>query len=616
MKTEQDKRFIAESAVSFLAALIWAFFVCKSMAFAQGAGSQAPTGVQVPTGQSSPSTRPSPAQKTIGKPQTTPVQLPSPGLPAQKAPGVIRITPDSSSESDLGSSETNHFKIPPPVDSSGNVIKRNPPLLLRSDDPTSELEESHDRNSVVSVEQLRLHSAVRADSFKPIRLEVSYDQAITLEEALKYAIDNNLAVKISRENLNYQNYVLYGQVANMLPNLTMAYNLTRTDIFNEKITSLATVFLTRVSYPVFQGGNVVQSILGQYYRAKGWHQAFKASISDELLDLYQKYNAVLLNRALLQIRAKAVEVSQEQLHSNTSTYQSGTGTSLAVAQAVAQLATDKQALLQQQVTMRNSALQLNFSMNFPMAVNLVPVEELIIEKSLFPANATMDTLVNLALRNRPELREYEDFKVAAARNVYVAAAPLYPQLSFFTQFSYTDTVARSTAKATDTTTTSSSGASGTSTAGAGVFGGLFQTYQEGLALVWSLNNMGLTSVANIYAAQSLNRQAQVQANQELQTVIQSIHTDYLNWRAAREQIDNAALGVRASTQELRIAQSRLDAGVGTNLEVIQGQRDFINSLTTQVQAIVNSNLAQAQLLHDTGLISSNSLLHGYKGNLQ
>jgi outer membrane protein TolC len=55
--------------------------------------------------------------------------------------------------------------------------------------------------------------------------------------------------------------------------------------------------------------------------------------------------------------------------------------------------------------------------------------------------------------------------------------------------------------------------------------------------------------------------------------------------------------------------------VGTTLEVIQAERDYINSLTTQAQAIVGSNLAQAQLLHDTGIISADALLHGYKGNI-
>src|ERR1700733_15144889 len=132
------------------------------------------------------------------------------------------------------------------------------------------LDRKHDENNTLSVDALTLHSSLKAESFKPIRLEIAYDESITLAEALHYTIENNLAIKISKDNLNYQRYVLYGSVANLLPNITTAYNLTRTNILNEHVQSLARVFLTRVSYPIFQGGSVVYSILGQYLREKGW----------------------------------------------------------------------------------------------------------------------------------------------------------------------------------------------------------------------------------------------------------------------------------------------------------------------------------------------------------
>jgi outer membrane protein TolC len=360
------------------------------------------------------------------------------------------------------------------------------------------------------------------------------------------------------------------------------------------------VFIPRVTYPVFQGGSVLYSVLGQYARERGWTAAYHASINDALLDVFQKYNNLLLNRVLLQIRAKAVEVSQEQLKVNQSLERSGTGTRFAIMQSETQLANDRQALLEQQVMVRQSALALNFSLNYPMAVNLIPAEETISEEPLFRAHATIAELINLSLKRRPDLREYELFKFAAGRNVQVAAAPLYPTVAFYTQYSYANT-------------TNNPPASELGTAGAGVFGGMFKTYQEGMGLVWNLNGVGLVSAANIAAAQSLARQAGVQANQELQTIFMQVRTSYLNWRVAREQIDNAATGVDSSAEALRLAELRLRQGVGTNLELIQAQRDYINALTTQAQAIVNSNLAQAHLLHDTGIISMETLLHGYQG---
>jgi len=497
------------------------------------------------------------------------------------------------STSECFGAESSLSASPPSMRTGTSSVSATP----EDDVPVSDAK--HDINKILNTEKLRLHSAVHLYSFKPIRLEVQYDQPVTLEDALKYAEENNLPIKISRENMYYQRWVLASQAANFLPNFSMSYNITHTRILNEKVSSLAHVFVPRMTYPVFQGGSVLYGFLGQYARERGWTAAFHASINDALLDIYQKYNTLLLNRVLLQIRAKAVEVSQEQLKVNQALERSGTGTRFAVMQSETQLATDRQALLQQQVTVRQSALALNYSLNYPMAVNLVPAEEDISEQSLFRANANIAELVNLSLKQRPDLREYEFFRFAAGRNVQVAAAPLYPTLGFFTQYSFTDTITNPVATSAGT-------------AGAGVFGGLFKTNQAGMALVWNLSGMGLVSATNIAAAQSLARQAGVQANQELQTVFQQVRSSYLSWRVAREQIDNAATGVDSSAEELRLAELRLRQGVGTNLELIQAQRDYINALTTQAQAIVGSNLAQAQLLHDTGVITIDTLLHGYQ----
>lgn len=480
-----------------------------------------------------------------------------------------------------------------------------------SDPIGAESNAQHDKNKTLPVSNLRLQSAVSLYSFKSVRQEVGYDEPITLKEALEYALKNNLGIKISEESVNYQKYVFLGNLASALPSLSMAYNLTRTNILNEKIKSLARVQLLRINYPVFQGGSIMYGALGQAYRTRGWQHAYQATLNDTLLQVYQSYNNLLLARILLQIRAKAVEVDEEQLRVNQQLEAHGTGTRFAVMQSDAQLASDRQALIQQQVGVRIAALGLNFVLNYPMLANLIPAEETITEQSLWKTDAKIEGLINAAIKRRPELREYEMFKFGAARNIQVAAAPLYPSLSFFTVASTTNT----TNEFEDPAAALGGAGGGAATAGAGVFGGLFRTVQNGMGLTWNLNGMGMINAANIFGAQSLNRQAGIQANQELQTVFQQVRSDYLNWRAAREQIDNAAYGSAVSAEELRLALIRLRQGVGTNLEVIQAQRDYINALTTQAQAIVGSNNAQAQLLHDTGLISKETLLDGFKGSL-
>ena len=66
----------------------------------------------------------------------------------------------------------------------------------------------------------------------------------------------------------------------------------------------------------------------------------------------------------------------------------------------------------------------------------------------------------------------------------------------------------------------------------------------------------------------------------------------------------------SSLEELRLAELRKSSGLGTNLEIITGQRDYTQARVDKAQALINFNIAQAQLIQDMGLISTDSLTSG------
>jgi outer membrane protein TolC len=59
---------------------------------------------------------------------------------------------------------------------------------------------------------------------------------------------------------------------------------------------------------------------------------------------------------------------------------------------------------------------------------------------------------------------------------------------------------------------------------------------------------------------------------------------------------------------LRVAIVRLDEGVGTDLDVVNAQRDYTNALIAKANAIVQFNIAQVKLLRAVGLISVENIL--------
>jgi outer membrane protein TolC len=552
----------------------------------------------------------------------------------------------------------------------------------------------HEKAKTLNLNPVYLSRTIEMSSFNALRNESAVSQEITLREAINYVLDQGMQIKVSRESMNYQHYLTLAGIAGFVPSFSMQYNLMYANVFNQQTTSLARTFLTGVSFPVFQGGSVLYSLLGQRYREKAWREAYKATVSDVFLDVYQKYTNLVLQRVLLQTWAKAVEADEEQLKTANVRYTSGTGTRLEIMQVEALLSGDKQSFLQQGVTMRQAGLALNLALNYPLSINLIPAEQTLTEAPLFSEHLQLRTLLRDALRFNPGLRQYENFRLSAARNIQAQSASLYPSVAFFIlyqindatvsppangfalggaatsaidsfldstfagrvsnnalgqQFTFSPTAGPTSTQGANTGPSAtpaaaggtpiaqiqsgslvSSGAvapsifgggngassgpnvNGSLQAPAGIFPGFFREVQAGISLNWSLPSLGLTTTANIVASKVLARQALMQCNQELSLVAQQVRGDYLGFLATRESIDKAAASTAATQESLRYAQARLANGVATELELLRAQHDYIAALTSQAQAIVASNVAQAQLLHDMGMISATTLTTGYQ----
>jgi len=564
------------------------------------------------------------------------------------------------------------------------ILKTLPPINLQTEIP-------HEEAKTLQLNNLYLSRTVELNSFAGLREETKSDQIITLTDAINYVLDQGMQIKISRESMRYQHYLTLAGITSFVPSFQMSYNLTHANIPNLGTTSVAQTFLTGVSFPVFQGGSVLYGLLSQRYREKAWREAYNNTVSDVFLDVYQKYMNLVLQRVLMQTYAKAVEADEEQLKLANLRRDIGTGTRYEALQVQALLASDKQLLLQQAVTMRTASLVLALALNYPLSINLIPAEETLTEAKMFEDNVNLRSLLQDSMKYG-NMKQYEYFRLAAARNVQAQSASLYPSVSFFIlysvnnatvnpvgnnfalggaatsaiasfldssfagrvnnnalgqQYTFSPTTATSSqgANTGPSSTPASSGgtpialvqsgslvssgavapsifgggtgsssganANGSLQAPSGIFPGFFKELQAGFSFVWSLPNMGGTTVASIYSSRDLARQALLQCNQSLSITAQTVRNDYLAVLSDREAIDSAAAAAISNKQALAYANARLLNGVNTLLDVIHAQHDYMTSVGAQAQAIVNSNVAQAQLLHDMGMISAETLTNGY-----
>ncbi|MBI4532634.1 MAG: TolC family protein, partial [Candidatus Melainabacteria bacterium] len=302
-----------------------------------------------------------------------------------------------------------------------------------------------------------------------------------------------------------------------------------------------------------------------------------------------------------------------------------------VLQSETQLARDEQNLLVQEVALRQAAIQLAAALNIHLGINLLSAENEVRKVRLIDPDLNINELVRLAVLNRPELKQYEQLRLAAKRNIQVVAAALYPQFQFF------GSVAGNGATLTPTSTISEGsfsvvpvdtpveGLTVTNNIGldspvypAGVIYNpatvvrrqIKKSYTLGFKVDWNYLNLGVPDVANVQASRAQARVALLQANQQLINVIQQVRQSYLNSQTAERLIDVTSKAVISATEQLRLSRVRLANGVGTNIDVIEAQRDYITALVNKADAIIQFNNSQAQLVHDIGLISVDNLVSG------
>jgi outer membrane protein TolC len=487
----------------------------------------------------------------------------------------------------------------------------------------------------------------------PIRLEASYTEPISLKDVLRYAVDNNLAIRISKTNVESNRWLTVGAFGGFLPNILMNYQ----GQYLQGESFIGGVIPVQFKTPNvstsagfqffgFQGGRVLFNYLANMHTFHAAKHAYRGSINDVLLNTAIGYFNLVRNQALLQIQTRAVEVSQAQLLINQQLEGAGTGTKFQVLQAETQLASDEQNLLNQQVALRAAAIDLATFLNLNATVNLLSVEQDVKKLRLVDPALDINALLRIAVLNRPELKQYEQLRIAAARNIQVQSASLYPQFQFYGSVSGNGPTLSRTFQVNPGTFQTVALQGGTPPTGTPIVlptnppgAGITQlmnvqnattqfntaqiyvpaqevsrqirkSYTIGFRVDWNYLNSGVPAFANTLAAKALARQAMLNANQQLMTVLQQVRESYLTSQTAEKQIEVTTKAVISSAEELRLARVRLANGVGTNIDVINAQRDFTTALINKADAIIQFDIAQAQLLHDMGVITIDNLTSG------
>lgn len=454
----------------------------------------------------------------------------------------------------------------------------------------------------------------------PYGLDSMGSHSVSLASVLQDALQNNLAIKISNADFQTRRWWYISSLGGFLPDISNGFSMQElqgkyASPFGllSKVSSPFMSVPTGLNWNFFKGGSVVYGALASKHQAAAANFALKGTTNDILLDATSLYYKLVLNDILLQIRIKAVETSKALLLRNQIQYENGANTKLDVLEARSQLSKDRQALITQQVARRQAAIKLATALNLNPSTDLTAKEGVISKIRLVDDNLLVGDLLQVAIDNRPELKKYEQLRLAAKDAVKVAFAPLLPQIY--------GTVG---GIATAAKVTSLTGGSSSSSAAAGsVAGGAFSSssaspsglgggkkkftatelFQIGINLQWTIGGLGVTGMSNVQAAKWQARKAQLEFSKALADVYQEVRDAYLDSMEAENLISETSDTVTSTREQLEVATVRLEESVGTDLEVVIAQRDFTDALISKANAIINFDIAQSKLLRAMGKIS-------------
>ncbi|HLJ60944.1 MAG TPA: TolC family protein [bacterium] len=317
-----------------------------------------------------------------------------------------------------------------------------------------------------------------------------------------------------------------------------------------------------LTYPLYTGNALQDQITIAQQKVAADQAAFAAQAATIVLQARQAYYNVEAAAAQVAAAQRAVDASRENVRVTQAQVTVGTSPQFNLLQAQTQLASAQQVLTQQKAAAVQAQYTLAIVLNLPQATIITPATPLGLPNPPQDLNA----LIQMALRQRPELQQARANIAGAQAAIDLAHAGLRPNITVSGgPFIQTNNLSNPPVDWTGT-----------------------------IALTLTIFDGGLTK-SKVEAAQVQLQQSQVSEQQTEQSVESQVRTSYLNLQQSAEQLAAAEAGLVSAREQLRIANVRFQAGVGTQLEVVTAIQNSASADSSAIAAEYNYNLALAQI---------------------
>ena len=414
---------------------------------------------------------------------------------------------------------------------------------------------------------------------------------VNLKECLEVALLYNFYLKSANYDYIRAKWEYKNSLTNFLPDLSVNnYSVYYSGqvlvgaALLENFNELALSVYVRGTHQLTKGGEQIFEARSKKNLKFAQRHNLDFTRSEVLLYCAQYYYELLRTKLGIEIYQKNYKERCAQLVQTENLMNAGLGTKFDVIRSKTELAQAKQNLLDALQEFRLAQAKLANIMGVEITTCLMPIEMEAQMYTLIEENKTIEDMYNLAFSSREDVKKMRAQIQALREQKRMIYTQFVPRPRIIAQEQW-----QGTARA-----------------------GLGPAIVLGAYVDWNLGrNMGFGTATQAKAKQAEIDKNIVDLEQSLRDIKESILKDYYESKISKDRIKISQEQTDYATQSVKLAELRLDAGEGILIDVIQAQTFKTRTRIELVNSTIRYNIAQVQMLFDSGIISKDEILKVY-----
>ncbi|HYR21874.1 MAG TPA: TolC family protein [Chthoniobacterales bacterium] len=346
----------------------------------------------------------------------------------------------------------------------------------------------------------------------------------------------------------------------------------RSDIsYNVKVTGSQLVF----NYGTFR------AIRGTFFQRDSAYFALRNTVDQVISTVKTQFYQVVVNRELIVVQEESVRLLESQLKDQQNRFEAGTVPRFNVLQAQVQLSNQIPNLIAARNNYRISILQLakTLGLDFNPARGIAAPLRVIGDLVYIPRKIDLLAAIEEGKRSRPFLKQQRANVLNQIEQVHVAIGSWLPIVN------------------------ANGGGEWLSSQFNSSFGDVSKGWLTTATGSWPIWDSGL-AWGKIQQQRAILSQQEITYDDDVRQVELEIQQAASNLLQNRELIQATEKNVEQAEEAVRLAKARLDAGAGTQLDVLNAQVQLTTAQSTRLQALFGYNSSLAEFDRVTGAQST------------